>query len=167
MTYFELVKAIQDLCEQHLQVQSYGYGNISNLETPLVNPGKNYPYVFLNPTQHQIGEGIARLRFNLIVMDLAGEDFRDNYNDETGLGRADVTLYGEDFVLQAQSDCLQIITDILSALRYDTPLSDVTDVTLQVSVTPFEERFNDTVAGMTATIEVILPNTLNFCIAPF
>lgn len=163
MTYYELVKAIQTLCEEHKQVQSYGYGNISNIETPLVNPGRNYPYVFLNPTQHQLGEGIARLRFNMIVMDLASEDFRDNKNDST-FGASDITLYGEDFVLRAQSDSLQIITDILSALRYDL---QETDVTLSVTLTPFEERFNDTVAGMTASIEVILPSTLNFCIAPF
>lgn len=164
MTYYELVKAIQTLCEDHKQVQSYGYGVLSNIETPLVNSDRRYPYVFLNPTQHTLNEGVARIRFNMIVMDLAHGDFRDVPNAAPVWGTGDITIYGEDLVLQAQSDCMQIITDILSALRYDL---QETDVTMQVQLTPFEERFNDTVAGMTATIEIILPNTLNFCIAPF
>jgi len=164
MTYYELVKKIQELCEDHKQVQSYGYGVLSNIETPLVNPDRRYPYVFLNPTQHSLQPGTARLRFNMIVMDLSHGDFRDVPNNETGTGLDTIILHGEDFVLRAQSDSLQIINDILSALRYD--LAE-TDITLQVTLTPFEERFNDTVAGMTATIEIILPNNLNFCIAPF
>ena len=81
MTYYELVKAIQTLCEDHKQVQSYGYGVLSNIETPLVNSDRRYPYVFLNPTQHTLNEGVARIRFNMIVMDLAHGDFRDVPND--------------------------------------------------------------------------------------
>ena len=41
------------------------------------------------------------------------------------------------------------------------------DLTLNVSLTPFKERFQDTVAGMTATLEIEIPNRLNECIAPF
>lgn len=165
MTYFELVKAIQTACEQHKQLQSYGYGALSNVETPMINGDRRYPYAFLNPQPHQLGEGQIRYRFNLIVMDLAHGDFRDVPNvTPAPAGQGTIILQGEDFVLRAQSDSLQIITDLLARLRYE--ILD-TDVVLQTSVTPFEERFNDTVAGMTAVIEIILPHTLNYCDAPF
>lgn len=163
MTYYSLVKAIQTACQNHKQVQSYGYGMLSNIESPLVYEDRRYPYVFLNPTQHTMQEGQLLYRFNMIVMELAGEDFRDVPNDEADAFTDDIVLKGEDLVLYAQSDCLLIINDILAELRYAIA---ETDVTLQVGLTPFEERFNDTVAGMTATIEVVLPNTLNQCDSP-
>lgn len=158
MRYFELVKAIQTACENHPMIQSYGYGYISNIETPLVNGDRRYPYLFLNPSDHQLTEGTIRYRFNLIAMDLAGEDFVDDATTKQ------VYLHGEDLVLQAQSDCLLYIQDILAELRYNQTLD--TDVVLTTNLTPFEERFDDTVAGMTATIEIVVPNTLNRCDSP-
>lgn len=163
MTYYQLVKAIQTACEDHPFIQSYGYGMISNIETPLVYSDRRYPYVFLNPTAHTMSEGTLRYRFNLIVMDLAGEDFVDVTNNPPSPSEAPTIIHGEDFVLQAQSDCLLYINDILAELRYSI---DNTDVVLNVSLTPFEERFDDTVAGMTAAIEVVVPNLLDKCDSP-
>jgi len=144
MTYYSLVKAIQTACENHKQVQSYGYGNLSNIETPLVHEDRRYPYVFLNPTQHAMQEGTILYRFNMIVMEMAQTD-----SD----------------VLAVQSDCQQYIDDILAQLRFG--YTDQIDLTLNVTLTPFKERFQDTVAGMTATLEVVVPSPLNQCIAPF
>ena len=67
--------------------------------------------------------------------------------------------------LKAQSNCQQYIDDILSRLRFH--YTDQVDLTLNVSLTPFKERFQDTVAGMTATLEIVVPERLNECIAPF
>ena len=68
--------------------------------------------------------------------------------------------------LKVQSDCQQYIDDILAELRFGTPLNDF-DLTLNVNLTPFKERFQDTVAGMTATLEIEIPFALNACIAPY
>ena len=68
-------------------------------------------------------------------------------------------------VLQVQSNCQQYIDDILARLRFG--YKDQVDLTLNVSLTPFKERFQDTVAGMTATLEVVVPVSLNECVAPF
>ena len=51
-------------------------------------------------------------------------------------------------------------------LRFGTkPYKDF-DLTLNVNLTPFKERFQDTLAGMTATLEIEIPFALNNCIAP-
>ena len=163
MRYYNLVKAIQQACEEHKQVQSYGYGNISNIETPLVHGDKRYPYVFVNPTSHTLTEGTLRYRFNLIVMDLAGEDYLDTNPGGEGPSAVTIQIKSEDLILYAQSDSILIINDILSQLRY--AIND-TDVVLNVALTPFEERFDDTVAGCTATIEVVVPNLLDQCDSP-
>jgi hypothetical protein len=67
--------------------------------------------------------------------------------------------------LKVQSDCQQYIDDILANLRFAKPYQDF-DLTLNVNLTPFKERFQDTVAGMTATLEMELPLALNDCITP-
>ena len=68
--------------------------------------------------------------------------------------------------LQVQSDCQQYIDDILANLRFKTPLNKF-DLTLNVQLTPFKERFQDSVAGMTATLEIEVPIPLNNCITPY
>jgi hypothetical protein len=41
------------------------------------------------------------------------------------------------------------------------------DVQLSVNLTPFKERFADTVAGFTATLDVMIAQPINDCKTPF
>ncbi len=149
MTYKEIVDKIAFICNQHYIVQDFGYGALTDIKT--VNDDGtqrvNYPYVFLNPTQSaRTGQSIT-YRFNLIAMDVCEE--------ESGYSNW----------LEVQSACQQYIDDILAQLRFGKPLLNA-DLTLNVNLTPFKERFQDTLAGMTATLEIEVPNKLNDCIVP-
>ena len=150
MTYKELVDSIGSVVEGHLILKDFGYGALTDIKT--VDPGvqTNYPYAFLNPTQStRTGQAIT-YRFNLIVMDVAQEDPTNGFAN----------------YLTVQSACQQYIDDILANLRFATPYKDF-DLTLNVNLTPFKERFQDTVAGMTATLEIELPLPINNCITPY
>ena len=150
MTYKEIVDRVKQVVFDHKQLADFGYGSLSDIKTRSENgpnAGNNeqadYPYVFLNPTSHtRTGQSIT-YRFNMIVMEMVPE--------------ADY--------LQGQSDCQRYIDDILAHLRFG--YTDQVDLTLNVTLTPFKERFQDTVAGMTATIEIVVPSNLNDCIAPY
>lgn len=152
MTYYELVKKIQEICENHLQVQSYGYGELHNIENPLIFEDRRYPYVFLNPVPGTLAQGQVTYNFNMIVMDLASNDYKDNFTE----------WKREDLVLRAQSDMLLIINDILGYLRYELDPNEP-GVELNISIAPFEEKHYDNVAGITATIRLVLPNRLSAC----
>ena len=150
MTYFEIVNRIKDIVFRHKMLVDFGYGNLSDIKTVAENEadsgsdGADYPYVFVNPQNHQrTGQSIS-YRFNLIVMDQAKNAFE---------------------VLKVQSDCQQYIDDIISELRFD--YKDAADVILNFSLSPFKERFQDTVAGMTASLEIQVADNINNCIAPF
>ena len=149
MTYKEIVDKVGLICSQHLIIQDFGYGALTDIKT-VADDGTqrvNYPYVFLNPTQSaRTGQSIT-YRFNLIAMDVVEES------------------QGYSNWLEAQSSCQQYIDDILAQLRFGKPLLDA-DLTLNVNLTPFKERFQDTVAGMTATLEIEVPSKLNECIVP-
>ena len=140
MTYKEIVDRIKAVVEGHKMVVDFGYGNLSDIKANAEgNESADYPYAFLNPTNHtRTGQAIT-YRFNMILMDM---------------------VLDEDY-LKTQSECQQYIDDILAHLRFG--YTDQVDLTLNVTLTPFKERFQDVVAGMTATLEIVIPNRLNDC----
>lgn len=156
MTYEQIINMMKDFAASHKQIKCFGYGNISDIEVP-VDPTtgepvqRDYAYLFLNPSNHSITAQMITYRFNVIVMDLASE------LQPTGFSGLNSTI-------KAQSDALLIINDMLAWIDYNTQYD--TELIKNTSITPFKERFNDTVAGMTATLEFVVPNDLNLCIAP-
>lgn len=143
MTYKEIVDRVRQVVEDHKQLVDFGYGSLSDIKTNGDDREADYPYVFLNPTTHtRTGQSII-YRFNMIVMEMVPE---------------------ADYLI-GQSECQQYIDDILAHLRFG--FTDQIDLTLNVTLTPFKERFQDTVAGMTATLEIEVPSSLNDCIAPY
>jgi hypothetical protein len=140
MTYKEIVDRIGEVAKDHRMIADFGYGNLSDIKA---QEEVNYPYLFLNPTTHARTEQTLTYRFNLIMMDMC--------NDET--------------YLKIQSQCQQYIDDVLAHLTYH--YKDQVDLQLNITLTPFKERFQDVVAGMTATIEMELPAALSDCYTPF
>ena len=149
MTYKELVDNIKATVDGHLILRDFGYGALTDIKTVDEGTRVDYPYAFLNPTQSTRTGQTVTYRFNLIVMDVAQEDPTDGFAN----------------YLKVQSACQQYIDDILANLRFGKPYKDF-DLTLNVNLTPFKERFQDTVAGMTATLEIEVPLALNDCVAP-
>ena len=150
MTYKELVDSIGAIVAQHKILQDFGYGALTDIKTVDEGTRVNYPYAFLNPTQSTRTGQTITYRFNLVVMDVAQEDPTNGFAN----------------YLSVQSACQQYIDDILANLRFSTPLKDF-DLTLNVNLTPFKERFQDTLAGMTATLEIEIPLPINNCITPY
>lgn len=154
MTYKEIINRFRQVTSDHFMLQDFGYGELSDIKTQSqLGPeeqGADYPYLFLNPTSHTRTGPVMNYSFNMIVMDMArGEegDVYDNY----------ITI---------QSQCQQYIDDVLSQLYYgyqDKPEIQLTGITY----TPFKEKYQDTLAGMTATITIQVPVPIDNCIAPY
>jgi len=153
MTYKDIINRIRTVVDAHLQLQDFGYGQLSDLKTQFqLSPqdqGVDYPYLFLLPQSHQRQGPVMNYSFNMIVMDMArGEegDVYDNY----------ITI---------QSQCQEYIDDVIANLYYyykDQPDIELTGITY----TPFKEKYQDELAGMTATITIQVPTPLNDCITP-
>ena len=147
MTYKEIVDRFREVVRDHNQLQDFGYGNLSDIKTRSeggTTTNTDYPYLFLNQGTHSRSQQAISYNFNMIVMDIVKDD---------------------DF-LKIQSECQQYIDDVLARLRFH--YTDQVDLNLSnITLTPFKERFQDTVAGMTASITIEIPQRLNECIAPF
>lgn len=153
MTYKDIINRFRSIVQNHYMLEDFGYGQLSDLKTQSqLGPeeeGVDYPYLFLLPGQHVRQGPVMQYSFNMIVMDMArGEegDLFDNY----------ITI---------QSQCQQYIDDVLANLYYfyeDQPEIQLTNI----NYTPFKEKYQDELAGMTATITIQVPTPLNDCIAP-
>lgn len=185
MTYRQLVEKISTICDYHEMIRDFGYGALSDMKTvnrevnetpawidsPYGDSLTNYPYVFLNPTQSTRTSQAITYRFNMIVMDVVN----DRYVSSQDLDQYPVGPAYRPY-LQVQSDCQQYIDDIIAGLRFgvyndlspnDAAYDPDVDVQLTVNLTPFKERFADTVAGMTATLEIEIAQPINKCDAPY
>jgi len=121
--------------ESHQMISDTGYGQLSDIKVlDESGDGADYPYAFLVPGQHQRQEQMMMYNFNLVVMEMAKDQ-------------------GE--VLKVQSDMMQIIDDLLGAIKHT--IYGNLDVDLNVSVNVFRERFQDEVAGATAQLTFELP----------
>jgi len=148
MKYYDLVKLIQGLIDEHDFVETYGYGDISDISFPDSEDAPNYIYAFLNPAGQTISERQFSATFNLIVM--------EQVND------------GDDNELEGQSVCMSVIQDILAQLYKRTEDGyELVDVEFPVSVEVFKERFQDDVVGATATMTINYGKPLDGCNNPF
>ena len=178
MTYQEIVDNFRQICSYHEIIREFGYGAISDIKTnntdfspdPLLATQSQeattlYPYVYLVPQQSTRTSQAITYRFNMIVMDTVLPNGLELIENSTYEDDQKDPPYGT--TLKVQSDCQQYIDDILAQLKLGSGESREMDIQLNVNLTPFKERFQDTVAGMTATIELEIAQPLNLCIAPF
>lgn len=159
MTYFDTIVKIKNLVDQHPQLAQFGYGytsdiriNQSTTETPgnYVTNAVDYPYVFLVPQTHKLQNNQKVYSFSMIIMDQ--------------LAIKETQIDGMANYLKVQSDCELYATDLLAQMYFseekDWFISNIGNVT------PFKERFDDWVAGVTVTLDITIPGGLNACDVP-
>ncbi len=157
MTYKEIINRFRTITEAHLMLEDFGYGDLSDLkyvsQLGTEEERVSYPYLYLLPSSSTRNGPVMEYSFNMIVMDMARPE--DGANTDKF-----------DNYITIQSQCQQYIDDVLAQLYYfykDKPEIELTGITY----TPFKEKYQDVVAGMTATIKIAVPTPLNECIAPF
>lgn len=144
MTYKGIVDKIESAVNDHGMLYDFGYGQLSDIKVlDEDNDGANYPYAFLVPAGVSRNNQSQVYSFSLIIMEMA--------------------LTPRD-VLKVQSDCIQYLNDIISVLRYSTTFAG--DTLLNSSIQVFRERFQDDVAGATASFQIAIPDPISACLAP-
>lgn len=108
-----------------------------------IKPGLTYPLVMLNPTTTTYGQQVITRSYTMSVMDMPSKKF--------------------DNVLQVQSDCEQILVDILNKIVYEDEEAVFTG---EPSGSIFKENFGDWCAGVSVEI-TIETNNPGSCDMPF
>lgn len=176
ITYYDIIQRFFSAAQAHLMIRDVGYGPISDIKTRAQNaeifPDADeaediaYPYMFLNPAQHSRSNASVTYTFNIIMMDMAWQEIPH----EEGFVNQSVQRYTNE--AQIQSQCQQYIDDIIGYLYFQDSGREPSlpgrswDISMDVTYTPFVERFQDSVAGMTAQVKITVPQAINNCIAP-
>lgn len=123
ITYNNIVDIIRNFQNEHLQIESFGYGDTNSIGK---TKDVKYPMLFVNPTNSVLGGGAtSRLSFNILLMDR----LQESLNNEQ----------------EVHSDMIAIASDLRSYMQRSA--SDYFTVTDTSNIYPFTERFGDNVGG--------------------
>lgn len=138
-----IIDELKTITLSHEQVEMCYTGQISDISTPKDGLPPAYPYVFY------IIEGVT-----------GGS--RQSVAKITGIFQT-MCIDEEDAILQAQSDMALIAKDIWS--YYKLTLSVKTEMT-EYTLVPFVERFEDMVAGVTMSVDLVYEDPATICNFP-
>ena len=145
MTYKEIIDTFKQKVQGHFFINTFGYGDISDIMTPDNEQPPYYPYIFLNPVSVTSNDRTSTFSFNVICMTQAP--------------------MGETNIIRAQSDCMDNLRDLIAKVNYtlDDPLIQFNE---PYTFTPFKERFQDDVVGATCAMSITYPSILDGCNTP-
>lgn len=141
VTHNQIIKAFETFCNEHLQINSFYSGQTWNFQTK----SNIYPAVIMLPTPGTIQQGKITMSYNIFIADILNTD-RLNLDE----------IY---------SDTLLMATDICSYFRDNDELNFMLEEEA-ITVEPFEEDFDDILAGWILTVSLQIPYTSNTCYIP-
>jgi hypothetical protein len=147
--FYNLTQTIKDTLEAHSQINSVTFGDIFDVD---LNKQSIFPLGHIMVNQASIDGQTITINVSVMCMDVVDEtkeDLRDQ--SETFYG-----INNEQDILNTQ---LAVINDLVTKLRKGTLYTDLYQLSSVPTCIPFSERFENLLAGWTATFDVILPNT--------
>ena len=140
--YKQLLGDLKNLGESHPQINSYGFGDITQLTMDLQTKlSPLYPKMYVVPNDTLLDQNQLTYNFQIIIADRLAEDY-SNQRD-------------------IMNDTLEICKDIFTKLylsEYDSQWNAV--------IEPFLERFEDVLGGWTMNITFVQPFDYNRCDLP-
>ena len=163
LNYKNIIDDLAKLASEHKQINSFGTGDIRQLiyltqqidgVDNTTNAAPIYPLMFVIPNSVSRDEQFSNLSFNVIIADIMGTKTAYDINTD---------LY---------SDTLQITEDILAQFKYSVTAAQGDyesryDIALPANIVPFQEAYDDVLVGWNLTLNIVLDNPLNRCIAPY
>lgn len=142
MTLNQIVKLFEKFAADHLQINDFGHGSLSEIAA---SKDQKYPLMWLYFDTSTYRPNVMEYPFQVILMDLIFE--AKNKNE-----------------LEVQSDMLQVAQDLIAEFR-DNP-DYVISIPNDVAINFFTDRFTDLVAGVTINLTIRDPKPLDRCVIP-
>ena len=146
--FYNITKTIKDTLEAHSQVNVVTFGDIFEID---LNKQTIFPLSHITVNQATFEGQTVRMSITLIAMDIVDETKEDpRSQNEPFFGTSN-----EQDILNTQ---LAVINDVVTELGKGTLYTDLYQLDGNPSCVPFSERFENLLAGWTATFDVLLPN---------
>jgi hypothetical protein len=147
--FYDITTKLKDTLEANSQVNVVTTGDIFDID---LNKQTIFPLSHIIVNQATFEGQIVRMNVSLVCMDLVDE------TKENPRAQAE-PFYGTSNVQDILNTQLAVINDVVTELRRGTLYSDLYQLDGNPTCTPFLERFENLLAGWTATFDVLLANT--------
>jgi len=146
--FYNITKTIKDTLEAHSQVNVVTFGDIFDVD---LNKQTIFPLSHIMINQATFEGQIVRMNISVMCMDVVDETKEDPRNQNE-------PFYGTNNEQDILNTQLAVINDVVTELRKGTLYTDLYQLDGNPVCIPFSERFENLLAGWTATFDVLLPN---------
>ena len=158
ITFRNVVGYLETIAEKHFEINSFHSGMLDEVDLNKLG-ATDYIILYAEPGTVVVDKGILTYSFSIYVMDMINEEVGDDPNRQR-VGRVDTF-----------SETLNIMQDVINEFHQNLhpDLSWVDEnvvLSLPINAEPFTARFDNTLTGWTATLNVQVPNANNLCISP-
>lgn len=133
-----------------MSVKQFQVGMLSDVDVETdVHPFQRFPLIHMVPTISTMDRfGKLTLGFDMVCADIA----KDNE---------------QPFQTNTHNNCLMILQDIFSKVIMTDWAAVGMEIETPIVLEPFQESFNNNLAGWTASLNVIIKSPFNLCDAGF
>jgi len=148
--FYRVTEIIKETLQADVNCNTVTYGDITQID---LDKQTIFPlsHVILNGATS--GENTMTFNFSVLAMDIV-----DQSKDEV----TDIFI-GNDNEQDVLNTQLSVLNKLVQKLRIGSLYSDKYQVTGDVSLEPFRDRFENQIAGWTATFDIIIENDVNIC----
>jgi hypothetical protein len=147
--FYDITTKLKDTLEANSQVNVVTTGDLFDVD---LNKQTIFPLSHIIVNQATFEGQVVRMSVSLVCMDLV-DDTKENPRAQAE------PFYGTSNVQDILNTQLAVINDVVQELRRGTLYSDLYQLDGNPTCTPFLERFENLLAGWTATFDVLLANT--------
>ena len=147
--FYRVIDTIKDTLQADVNCNTVTYGDITQID---LSKQTMFPLSHIIVNSATSGENIMTFNISILAMDIVdqskdeGDVFRGNDNEQD--------------VLNTQ---LTVVNKVIQKLRIGSLYSDKYQVQGDVNIELFRDRFDNMVAGCTATMDIIIENDVNVC----
>lgn len=148
--FYRVLDTIKDTLQADTNCNTVTYGDITQID---LSKQTIFPLSHIIINSVTSGENIMTFNLSILAMDIV-----DVSKDEV----TDIFV-GNDNEQDVLNTQLTVLNKVIQKLRIGSLYSDKYQVQGDVSLEPFRDRFENQIAGWTATMDIIIENDVNVC----
>ena len=148
--FYRVLDTIKDTLQADTNCNTVTYGDITRID---LSKQTIFPLSHIIVNSVTSGENIMTFNLSILAMDIV-----DVSKDEV----TDIFV-GNDNEQDVLNTQLTVLNKVIQKLRIGSLYSDKYQVQGDVSLEPFRDRFENQIAGWTATMDIIIENDVNVC----
>ena len=156
-TYYTFTNFFNSVCLSHPSIETFTVGDLANID---MAKQTLFPLSHLIVNNVNINSGIMTYNVTLLVMDRVVDIVQDSYSPFNNIVKDYKTITN---IMDVHNSTLLTSNDIVSYI-YRNPQSYQYNVIGDSLTTPFEDRFDNVVAGWSTDLNIAVGNPNDMCV---